>query len=317
MSFHSGFVCILGRPNAGKSTLLNSLVGEKLAIISPKPQTTRNRIQGIVHLPKQKNKTRGQVILIDTPGVHKPDSSLGRKMMAEVREALEGCNLILVINDVTRKPDREDEFVLDLVRESGTPAFLLLNKIDRIGREKQKLLGIIDEYRRRHDFREIIPISALKRDGLDLLVQKVIGVLPRGPRYFPDDQVTDQPARFMAAEIIREQILLDTQEELPYVVTVVIEQFEEGEKLTRIAALIYCEREGQKAILVGKGGQMLKKIGTAARLAIERMLSTRVFLELFVKVKPGWRESREFVEGLDWRRQLDNLTAPRKLLPKE
>jgi len=339
MSFHSGFVCILGRPNAGKSTLLNSLVGEKLAIISPKPQTTRNRIQGIVHLPKQKNKTRGQVILIDTPGVHKPDSSLGRKMMAEVREGMDGSNLILMIvdvthrpeqtdqflvqmaeksiNDVTRKPDREDEFVLDLVRESGTPAFLLLNKIDRIGREKQKLLGIIDEYRRRHDFREIIPISALKRDGLDLLVQKVIGVLPQGPRYFPDDQVTDQPARFMAAEIIREQILLDTQEELPYVVTVVIEQFEEGEKLTRIAALIYCEREGQKAILVGKGGQMLKKIGTAARLAIERMLSTRVFLELFVKVKPGWRESREFVEGLDWRRQLDNLTAPRKLLPKE
>jgi len=317
MSFHSGFVCILGRPNAGKSTLLNSLVGERLAIISPKPQTTRNRIQGIVHLPKQKGKTSGQVILIDTPGVHKPDSSLGRKMMAEVREALEGCNLILVINDVTRRPDREDEFVLDLVRKSGTPAFLLLNKVDRIGREKQRLLGIIDEYRRRHDFQEIIPISALKRDGLNLLVQKVIGILPQGPRYFPDDQVTDQPARFMAAEIIREQILLDTKEELPYVVTVVIEQFEEGEKLTRIAALIYCEREGQKAILVGKGGQMLKKVGTAARLAIERMLGTRVFLELFVKVKPGWRESREFVEGLDWRRQLDNLAAPRKLLPKE
>jgi len=317
MSFHSGFVCILGRPNAGKSTLLNSLVGEKLAIISPKPQTTRNRIQGIVHLPKQKNKTSGQVILIDTPGVHKPDSSLGRKMMAEVREALEGCNLILVINDVTRKPDREDEFVLDLVRKSGTPTFLLLNKIDRIGREKQKLLGVIDEYRRRHDFQEIIPISALKRDGLDLLVQKVIGILPQGPRYFPDDQVTDQPARFMAAEIIRERILLDTQEELPYVVTVVIEQFEEGEKLTRIAALIYCEREGQKAILVGKGGQMLKKVGTAARLAIERMLGTRVFLELFVKVKPGWRESREFVEGLDWRRQFDHLLIAGKALPKK
>ncbi len=182
MSFHSGFVCILGRPNAGKSTLLNSLVGERLAIISPKPQTTRNRIQGIVHLPKQKGKTSGQVILIDTPGVHKPDSSLGRKMMAEVREALEGCNLILVINDVTRRPDREDEFVLDLVRKSGTPAFLLLNKVDRIGREKQRLLGIIDEYRRRHDFQEIIPISALKRDGLNLLVQKVIGILPQGPR---------------------------------------------------------------------------------------------------------------------------------------
>src|SRR5712691_11645197 len=157
MSFHSGFVCILGRPNAGKSTLLNALVGEKLAIISPKPQTTRNRILGILEIPKRKG-AGGQVVLIDTPGVHKPDSSLGRKMMAEVREALEGCNLILVINDVTRRPDREDEFVLDLVRKSGTPAFLLLNKIDRIGREKQKLLGIIDEYRKRNDYKEIIPI---------------------------------------------------------------------------------------------------------------------------------------------------------------
>ncbi len=317
MAFHSGFVCILGRPNAGKSTLLNALVGEKLAIISPKPQTTRNRILGIVHLPKQKGRTNGQVILIDTPGVHKPDSSLGRKMMTEVRQALGGCNLILVITDVMRRRDPGDEFVLDLVKKSGTAAFLLLNKIDRLGREKEKLLAIIDEYRKRHHFQEIIPISALKRDGLDLLLEKVIEVLPKGPRHFPEDQITDQPARFMAAEIIREQILLDTKEEIPYAVTVVIEQFEEGERMTRIAALIYCEREGQKAILVGRGGQMLKKVGTAARLAIERMLGTKVFLELFVKVRPGWRQSREFVEGLDWRRQLENLAGPEKVVLKE
>jgi GTPase len=310
-SFHSGFVCILGRPNAGKSTLLNALVGEKLAIISPKPQTTRNRILGIVHVPKQKGRPGGQVILLDTPGVHRPDSSLGRKMMTEVREALEGCNLILLIADVTERPEARDRFALDLVRNSGTPAFLLLNKIDRLA-NKQHLLAIIDEYRKQHDFQEIIPISALKRDGLNLLLEKVIRALPEGPAYFPEDQVTDQPVRFMVAEVIREQVLLASKEEVPYSTTVVVEQFEEGKRLTRIAATIYCEREGQKAILIGKGGQMLKKIGTGARLQIEKMLGTKVFLELFIKVRPNWRESREFVDGLDWRRQLEGLTTPEK-----
>jgi GTPase len=310
MSFHSGFVCILGRPNAGKSTLLNALVGEKLAIISPKPQTTRNRIQGIIHIPKQKGREHGQVILIDTPGVHKPDSSLGRKMMTEVHEALAGCDLILLITDATQRFGREEQFALDLVRKSGTPALLLLNKIDKFRREKQRLLQIIDEYRQRYDFKEIIPISARKRDGLGLLLEKVLEALPQGPQYFPEDQVTDQPTRFMAAEIIREQILMETKEEVPYATTVLIEQFEENPRLTRIAAAIYCERDGQKAILVGKGGGMLKKIGTAARLQIEQMLGTKVFLELFVKVRPGWRESREFVEGLDWRRQLESLVGP-------
>ena len=311
MAFRSGFVCILGRPNAGKSTLLNALVGEKLAIISPKPQTTRNRIQGMVHIPKQKGRPGAQVVLIDTPGVHKPDSSLGRKMMAEVREGLEGCNLILLISDVTERVGPADKFMLDMVKKSGTPAFLLLNKIDRLP-DKQKLLAIIDEYQKLHDFQEIIPISALKRDGLDRLLDKVVQALPEGPRYFPEDQVTDQPARFMVAEVIREQVLLATKEEVPYATTVVVEQFEEQPRLTRIAATIYCERAGQKAILVGKGGQMLKKIGTAARMQIERMLGTKVFLELFIKVRPGWRESREFVDSLDWRRQLEELTGPEK-----
>lgn len=312
MAFHSGFVCILGRPNAGKSTLLNALVGEKLAIISPKPQTTRNRILGIIHVPKQKGRPGGQVILIDTPGVHKPDSSLGRKMMGEVREALEGCQLILLIVDAPLKFGPADQFVLDLVRRSGTPVFLLLNKIDLLRGEKEKLLPIIDEYRRLYEFREIIPLSARKREGLDLLLEKVIQILPEGPRYFPEDQLTDQPARFMAAEIIREQVLLETSEEVPYATSVLVEQFEEGAKLTRIAAAIYCEREGQKGILIGRRGQMLKKIGKAARLQIEKMLSTQVFLELFVKVQPGWRESHQFVEELDWRRQLEHLTGPLK-----
>ncbi len=312
MPLHSGFVCILGRPNAGKSTLLNALVGEKLAIISPKPQTTRNRILGILHVPRRKGKPAAQIVLIDTPGVHKPDSSLGRKMMVEVREALEGCDLLLLIVDATRPFSAADQFVLEMAQKSETPIFLLLNKIDLL-RSKDALLPVIEQYSRLHEFREVIPLSARKRQGLDVLLDKLVANLPQGPKYFSEDQVTDQPMRFMVAEAIREQILLATGEEVPYATTVLIEEFEEGAKLTRIAAIIYCERSGQKAILVGKGGQMLKKIGTAARLQIEKMVHTRVYLELFVKVSPGWRESREFVDELDWRRQLERL-APQ---PKE
>jgi GTPase len=305
MPFRSGFVCILGRPNAGKSTLLNALVGEKLAIISPKPQTTRNRIQGVVHIPKRKGRDGGQIVLIDTPGVHKPDSSLGRQMMVEVREALEGCDLVLVIMDVKHKLDPRDGFALDLVRRGKGKAFLILNKVDLIG-EKSKLLPIIEEYRKLYDFAEVFPISALKRKGLDVLLDRVLPVLPAGPAYFPEDQITDQPARFMAAESIREQVLLNTSEEIPYATTVIVDSFEEGKRLTRIGATIYCERDGQKGILVGKGGRMLKKIGTSARIQIERMLGTKVFLELYVKAEPGWRDSRSFVSELDWRRQLEN-----------
>jgi GTP-binding protein Era len=307
MPFRSGFVCILGRPNAGKSTLLNALVGEKLAIISPKPQTTRNRIQGVVHVQKRKGKGNdgGQIVLVDTPGVHRPDSSLGRKMMVEVREALEGCDLVLMIMDVTREFDPRDQFALDLLRGTKTKAFLLLNKVDLI-REKSRLLPLIERYRKLYNFSEVIPISALKRKGLDTLLETVIAALPAGPAYFPEDQITDQPARFMAAEIIREQVLLNTSEEIPYATTVIVDDFEEGARLTRIAATIYCEREGQKGILVGKGGKMLKKIGTSARLQIERMLGTKVFLELYVKAEPRWRDSRRFVEELDWRHQLEH-----------
>jgi GTPase len=305
MPFRSGFVCILGRPNAGKSTLLNALVGEKLAIISPKPQTTRNRIQGVVHVPKRKGKEGGQIVLIDTPGVHKPDSSLGRKMMVEVREALEGCDLVLVIVDVAHKLDPRDQFALELVKQSKAKAFLILNKVDLIP-EKSKLLPLIEEYRKLYDFAEVVPISALKRKGLDDLMKTVLAALPAGPAYFPEDEITDQPARFMAAEIIREQVLMNTSEEIPYATTVIVDNFEEGKRLTRIAATIYCERDGQKGILVGKGGRMLKKIGTSARIQIERMLGTKVFLELYVKAEPGWRDSRSFVEELDWRRQLEH-----------
>jgi GTP-binding protein Era len=316
MPFRSGFVCILGRPNAGKSTLLNALVGEKLAIISPKPQTTRNRIQGIVNLPKSKGQDGAQIVLIDTPGVHKPDSSLGRKMMVEVREALEGCDLVLLIMDATRKLDPRDEFAIQMLRHSATKVCLILNKVDLLQGGKSKLLPLIEDYKKLHPFHEIIPISALKRDGLDILLKSVTAGLPPGPPYFPPDQITDQPTRFMAAEIIRERVLLETEEELPYATTVVVDNFEESARLTRISATIYCEREGQKGILIGKKGQMLKRIGTSARLQIERMMGTKVFLELYVKVQANWRESRGFVEELDWRRQLEQLTGSQTERPK-
>ena len=310
MAFHSGFVCILGRPNAGKSTLLNALVGQKLAIVSPKPQTTRNRILGIVQVPKQKGRPGGQIVLLDTPGVHQPDTSLGRKMMSEVRGALEGCNLLLLIVDVTKKFSESDQFVLDIARKSGTPVFLLLNKIDLVAR-KDALLPMIEQHRVLYDFKQIIPLSARKKVGLDVLLDHVVSALPTGVPYFPEDQITDQPVRFMVAELIREQVLFATSEEVPHATTVVVERFEEGARLTRIAAVIYCERDGQKRILVGKQGQMLKAIGTTARLQIEKMVGTRVYLELFVKVRADWRESHAFVEDLDWRRQLEHLAGSR------
>jgi GTPase len=310
MSFRSGFVAIIGRPNAGKSTLLNALAGEKLAIVSPKPQTTRNRVLGVLHVPKEKGRSGAQVVLIDTPGVHRAATSLGRKMMAEVREALNGCDLAVIITDAAKKSDAGDDFLLDVMKGAKTPAFLLLNKIDLLRGEKRKLLPLIEKYSKLRDFREVIPISARKREGLDLLLDKVIHALPEGPHYFPEGQITDQPARFMASELIREQVLFATTEEVSHSTTVMIEQFEEGVKLTRIAAVIFCEREGQKRILIGHRGEMLKKIGTAARIEIEKMLGTKVYLELFVKVRQNWRESRGFVEELDWRKQLEHLVGP-------
>ena len=307
MPFRSGFVSIIGRPNAGKSTLLNALVGEKLAIVTRKPQTTRNRIQGIVNVEHKGKRPSGQIVLIDTPGVHKPINTLNRRMMKEVYDALEGCDLLLLIVDAKAKFGTGDEFVLDIVKKRGSQkTFLLLNKVDALN--KQELLPLIARYKELHDFAEVIPISALKGEGLDMLLDTVVKALPDGPRYFAKDQVTDQPERFLVAELIREQVLLATEQEVPYATTVLIEQYEEKPKLIRIAAAIYCERDGQKAILIGKQGCTLKKIGTASRLQIEKRLNSKVFLELFVKVRPGWRDSRQFVEETDWRTQLEQLS---------
>jgi GTPase len=344
----SGFVSIIGRPNAGKSTLLNALVGEKVAIVTAKPQTTRTRILGVVEVPACKGKHHAaQIVFVDTPGVHKPGSSLDKRMMQEVYDALEQRNAVLLMVDATRRLDlpelqtgeegkskedkpghragraeSEDAFVFELIRKLDCPVFLLINKIDLI--ERAKLLPLIQQLSSLHAFAEVIPISARKKDGLDRLMEKLIAVLPEGQRYFPKDQFTDQPERFLVAELIRERILVETGEEVPYASAVVVERFEEpkplpakGKKglrdarppLTRISAVIYCERDGQKAILIGKGGSKLKAIGTAARKEIESLLGTKVFLELHVIVKENWRESRGFVESLDWRRQLEEMAA--------
>ncbi|HWG50197.1 MAG TPA: GTPase Era [Candidatus Acidoferrales bacterium] len=302
MAFRSGFVSIIGLPNAGKSTLLNALVGEKVAIVTEKPQTTRTRIQGMLNVKAEPGRPAAQIVFVDTPGVHKPDSRLNRKMMQEIHAALESRDIILLMVDVAEKSGPADQHVLDLVKRAGGTTFLLLNKIDRL--PKEKLLPLIERYSKLHEFQEIIPISAAKKQGLDTLVDRILRTLPQGPRYFPEDQFTDVPEKFIAAELVREKILLKTGKELPYATAVLVERFEDTEKLIRVAAAVYCEREGQKGILIGKGGQRLKDIGTAARMELEQLLGKKVFLELFVKVKPGWRESAAFVEELDWRNQI-------------
>ncbi len=227
--------------------------------------------------------------------------------MRRIHEALEGRDLVLVIVDATERFGPGDRQVLDLVKQSAGPAYLLLNKIDRL--PKDKLLPLMEQYSKLHDFKEIIPISATKRKGLDVLLDKIMRALPEGPRYFPEDQLTDQPERFMAAEIVREKVLLTTGQEIPYATAVIVDRYEELGRLVKIAVTIYCERDGQKAILIGKGGEKLKQIGTAARKELESLLGKKVFLELFVKVKPHWRESTStsFVEELDWRKQLERL----------
>jgi GTP-binding protein Era len=339
----SGFVAILGRPNAGKSTLLNALTGEKVAIVTAKPQTTRNRIAGVVEVAARKGvHPAAQIVFVDTPGVHKPSSQLDRRMLQEVHEALETRDLVLVLIDASRRVQleaagepaqahlhkspswaSEDEFLFGLIRGLDCPVFLVLTKIDLV--LKDVLLPLIETLTKQYDFAQVIPVSARKHDGLDILVRKIVDVLPTGERYYPKDQYTDQPMRFMVAELIRERILVETGEEVPYASAVVIERFEEPKQtatpkkgaqakapLTRIAAAIYCERDGQKAILIGKRGVKLKEIGTGARKQIESLLGTRVFLELHVIVEPGWRESRSFVESLDWRNQLEKLAQDRE-----
>jgi GTP-binding protein Era len=299
--FKSGFVAIVGRPNAGKSTLVNHLVGEKVAIVTSRPQTTRNRIQGIV------NRENAQIVLIDTPGLHRPESALGRQMMGEVEAAIEAVDIVALLLDVSEEFGVGDRRAVERLQRVESKRFLLLNKIDRLPRAE--LLPKIDKLSKLGKFDEIIPISALKGDGVDRALDKMIEYLPVGTPQFPTDQYTDQPERFLAAEIVREKAMASTTQEVPHAVAVICDAFEETPTLIRIRATIYVDREGQKGILIGKGGGALKQIGTTARKELESILGTKIFLELYVKVLKNWRENPQIVRQLDWHWQLEQMAG--------
>lgn len=287
----SGTVALLGRPNAGKSTLLNKIIGEKIAIVSDKPQTTRTRITGVLTRPE------GQIVLLDTPGVHKPGYKLNRRMMGFVTDALSSVDLILLMIDSTKPMGQGDRFVLEMLKSISTPVFLLLNKVDVV-RNKAKLLPLISSYNDLHSFAEVIPISALTGDAVELLIRKIFEHLPVGPMLYPEDEMTDQPERVLAAELVREKLLQVTAEELPYVTAVFTERWEEAPEITRIHCLIYVERPSHRAIVVGKAGSRLKEIGTLARADIEKLLGKPVFLNLFVKIREHWRNDEQTLKEL-------------------
>ena len=264
-TFHCGYVSILGLPNAGKSTLLNALLGTKVAIVASKPQTTRTTIQGVVHMPK------AQIILIDTPGIHKSDTLINKRMMEQVRSAAQDRDLLLYVTDATRVPHGKETQAIDLIKSTGTPTILILNKVDKF-EQKGDLFERINQFKEIHDFVEYVPISALKADGIEELKQVIAKHLPLRQPMFAADYLTDQPERFLASELVREKILRATHEEVPHAVAVVVEKWEDMEKLVRIQATIYVERQGQKIIVVGKGGEMIKQIGAKARVDIEALL---------------------------------------------
>jgi GTPase len=285
----SGFVSIIGRPNVGKSTLLNSLLGEKIAIISDKPQTTRNRILGIV------NKPGAQIVFMDTPGIHKPIHKMNEFMVNAALRTYNEVDVILMLVEATSPPGGGDRFIIETLSRVKTPVFLLINKVDMV--KKDTLLPIIQEYSGLYQFAEIIPISALQND-LGELVSSIQKRLPWGPHYFPDDQLTDQPERFIVSELVREKIFELTKDEIPYSTAVVIEEMKEEPDITRIHAVIYVERDSQKGILIGKGGAMLKQIGTLARQDSEKLLGAKIFLKLYVKVMKGWREDDRVLKNI-------------------
>jgi GTP-binding protein Era len=286
-----GMVALIGRPNAGKSTLLNKLVGEKIAIVSDKPQTTRTRINGVLTRPQ------GQIVFLDTPGIHKPGYQLNRRMMTIVTDTLMSVDLILLMVDATQPTGSGDRFVLDMLKNVPTPAFLILNKTDKMA-DKTKLLPIIKSYTDAREFVEVIPLSALKGNNINLLLEKIFEQMPEGEPMYEEDALTDQPERVIVAELVREKILRQTAEELPYVTAVVTERWEETPKQLKIYCLIYVERESHRAIIIGRGGARLKEIGTAARQDIEKLLGRKVFLALHVKVREHWRDDERTLNEL-------------------
>ena len=288
--FRSGFIGIIGRPNAGKSTLFNAIVGDKISIITDKPQTTRNKITGIKNLPD------AQLIFLDTPGMHKPKTPLNRAMVQTTRETIGSVDVLLMLIEANSDVQPHDLFLIESLSQIKTPVILVINKTDLI--EKKFLLPLIDKFRTLYDYREIFPISALKGQGIEELLNAIKEILPEGPQYYPADMITDATERFIAAEFIREKITLLTKQEIPYATAVEIELFKEDEEknLICISAAINVEKESQKAIMIGKKGAMLKNIGTQARMDMEKIFGARVFLELFVRVKEDWTSSDKMLQ---------------------
>jgi GTP-binding protein Era len=290
--YHSGYVALIGRPNAGKSTLLNSLVGQKIAAVSNKPQTTRYQIKGVITKPE------GQIVLVDTPGVHQPGYELNRRMMATVQDALLGVDLLCLIRDASVSTGQGDRFVLDLIKRSGKAGLLLLNKIDKLD-DKSALLPLIDWYSKEYEWREIIPISALKDEMMDVLIESYVRHLPEGAPIFDEDELTDQSLRVLVSEMVREKLLDATGDEIPYVTAVVTERYEEvRDDFTRIYCTIVVEKASQKKIVIGRGANRLKEIGIGARREIEKLLGHRVHLELFVKVEEDWRNREQLLNEM-------------------
>ncbi|NWF98776.1 MAG: GTPase Era [Nitrospirae bacterium] len=292
-AFHSGYVAIAGRPNVGKSTLLNTLLGEKISIVTNKAQTTRNRILGIKNLPD------AQIIFIDTPGIHKPIHKLGETMVRSAIEALDEVDIILFMSEPV-EPKKGDRMIINLLGKINKPVFLIINKIDTV--KKNELLPVINTFSELYRFAEIIPVSALKKDGTDLIIEKIVKYIPEGPKFYPDDVITDQVERFIASEIVREKLIELTEEEVPHSIAVEITKWEEREDgLISIRCNIYVERESQKAIIIGKGGTKLKEAGSRARQDMERLFNTKVFLELWVKVKKHWRNDIKILKELGYK----------------
>lgn len=292
--FKSGFVAIIGRPNVGKSTLMNQMIGQKIAIMSDKPQTTRNRIHGVLTTDE------GQIVFLDTPGIHKPQSRLGDFMMKSALNTLNEVEAILFLIDVSEGLGGGDKFIIEKLAQVNTPVFLVMNKIDKV--EPEQLLPIIEQYRGLHDFAEVVPVSAKQGNNVNTLVSTLFGYMEEGPQYYPDDQVTDFPEQFICAEFIREKILHVTREEVPHSIAVYIESMEKKENgVVHIGAVILVERDSQKGIVIGKQGVFLKEIGRQARMDIERLLGSKIFLELWVKVKKDWRNRESVLKELGFR----------------
>lgn len=292
MSFKSGFISIIGRPNVGKSTILNAMLGEKISIVSEKPQTTRNTIRGV------KNTADAQIVFLDTPGIHEGGGLLNSFMVREATASLHDVDGVLFMVEATRPPDGGDAMIIKELKRLKCPVVLAINKVDRVG--KQALLPLISEYSKLFDFKAIVPVSAIKGEGVEEVEKVLLTLLPEGPKYFPDDIVTDTPVRFLAGEIIREKVFRYTHREVPYSVAVTVEKFEEKKNLISITAVINVERDSQKGIIIGKKGEMLKRIGSVARVDIEKLLASKVYLELFVRVQKEWTRNPSMLKDFGY-----------------